>query len=230
MADETKKKKGGCLKTVIIVVVVLAVLGALFGGGDDKEPTNTADTTQSQTTQSETQPEENGSVAVREDADQPESDWIGAGTYKVGSDIPAGEYYIRVTGLSCYYQVAADSSGTLDSIITNGNISSNAYQTVVDGQYLQVSDGEFTLASNMQGMTKLERYPDGMYKVGVDIDAGEYKITAGTSGCYFAVLSSSNGTLDDIISNQNLDAGVGDYITVTDGQYLEIRGGTAELA
>lgn len=66
---------------------------------------------------------------------------------------------------------------------------------------------------------------EGMYKVGKDIDAGEYKITSTDANCYYAALKGCRGILDDIISNDNIALGETAYITVSDGQYLEVKGG-----
>jgi uncharacterized membrane-anchored protein YhcB (DUF1043 family) len=57
---------------------------------------------------------------------------------------------------------------------------------------------------------------DGMYKVGSEMKPGTYK-TAGATGCYYAVLNSTNTY--DIAENNNID-GPG-FVTVRDGQYFE---------
>lgn len=65
---------------------------------------------------------------------------IKEGTYKVGKDIPAGEYIVTPEeGRTCYYEVSADSSG--DSIITNENVAGQDYITVEDGQYFKIKRG-----------------------------------------------------------------------------------------
>ena len=65
-------------------------------------------------------------------------------------------------------------------------------------------------------------YQDGMYKVGTDIPAGEYKVMLTSSIGYIEVTSGSRGVFDEIVTN---DAPTGDtYITVTEGQYLKLQG------
>jgi hypothetical protein len=57
---------------------------------------------------------------------------------------------------------------------------------------------------------------DGIYKVGSDLQPGTYK-TAGASGCYYAILNSTDTS--DIADNNNIDGPA--FVTVRSGQYLE---------
>ena len=67
---------------------------------------------------------------------------LGDGEYKVGDDLPAGEYYVKCDGNNLYIEVASDSSGDLDSIIYNLNTKGGVYITVEDGEYLEISGGD----------------------------------------------------------------------------------------
>ena len=63
------------------------------------------------------------------------------------------------------------------------------------------------------------QYSAGMYKVGYDIEPGEYIILANSSiSAYFCLSNDSNGS--DIIANDNFD--YNSIITVRSGEYLEI--------
>ena len=155
-----------------------------------------------------------------------------SGMYKVGSDLEAGEYFVYSTQLfSAYLAVATDSSGSLNSIVTNDNIDTFTFVTVSDGQYLTVTRGEFVKATDAEvpGMDENGNYGEGMYRVGIDIPAGEYKITpSGEFSTYIEVSKNSKGDLDDIITNENTSDPM--YITVKDGQYLTVIRGTFTLA
>jgi hypothetical protein len=60
---------------------------------------------------------------------------------------------------------------------------------------------------------------DGMYRVGVDMKTGTYK-SNGSSGCYYAVLNSSD--TEDIATNNITDGPA--FVTVVPGRYFETRG------
>ncbi len=56
----------------------------------------------------------------------------------------------------------------------------------------------------------LTAFADGTYRVGPDIQPGTYETTAPVSGgvCSWARLSGFGGTVDDIIGNDDVDAGL----------------------
>lgn len=158
------------------------------------------------------------SLNQAEEPKETESAGYSGGMYKIGADMPAGEYLITSAG--GYLEVSSDSSGSLDSIITNDNYTNRTYITVQEGQYLKF-DGTAIPVADAAGYTASGgTYPEGMYLVGKDIPAGEYKISSSGRG-YYEVSANSSGTLDAIITNENFDSDV--YLTVSDGQYLKLN-------
>lgn len=159
-------------------------------------------------------------------ASAPKINWKKAGMYKVGSDLPSGEYLIQPQGDAAYYAVSTDSSGSLNSIITNDLLGGcSVYVTVRDGQYLTVQFAKFTEADKYEAKPA-NPIKQGMYRVGRDISAGEYKVTSSGMASYCAVQKDSYNTLGSIISNDALFEGA-KYVTVRDGQYLLIKDCTA---
>ena len=193
-------------------VIIGIIIIALISGGSD----NTPNDNQSNTDSSSESSSNNSSSKT----------WNKSGTYKVGVDIEAGEYFVECTSYNCYIQLSSNSTGTLDSIIANDNISTHTYITVREGEYLTVNGGKFAPASKVSAVAPISNgvYGEGMYKIGKDIPAGEYKIVA-TNFCYIEVSSNSNHTLNSIITNDNIEVGTTTYITVSDGQYLKVKGG-----
>lgn len=65
----------------------------------------------------------------------PETPSYGEGTYKVGADLPAGEYKLTSVSDDAYWEVKNSSDADAD-IVGNDIFSGSAYVTVYDGQYL----------------------------------------------------------------------------------------------
>lgn len=60
--------------------------------------------------------------------------------FKVGYHIPAGEYKLQCNSdYGAYYAVLTNPNGGIDGIISNDNFDGQAYITVKDNQYLQLS-------------------------------------------------------------------------------------------
>ena len=207
-------------------IIVLTLIGLLTPKDPDKD---TATPAPSETTIEQL---DNISIESEKSEDKPQEDaseesddddiWIKAGMYKVGEEIPAGEYYIETTKGSSYFERTSDSTGSFESIIENDNISTFSFVTLEDGEYFDINNAKFTLSSNIDPITSKG---EGMYRVGIDLPAGEYKIKALDDDImgYCAVLSSSHGGgFANIISNDNFEGEK--YITVADGQYLQLRG------
>lgn len=140
-----------------------------------------------------------------------------AGIYKVGTDLAAGEYRLVANGGNGYVEVATDSTGTLESIVTNSNFSTNAIVTIRKGQYFKF---ERALAYPINKSPTVDVYKEGTFKVGKDLPAGEYKIASTEDSGYVQVSRDSLNTFDSIVSNDNFEGN--SYITVTNGQYLTL--------
>lgn len=217
-----KHKKHKVLGIALVILGIYLIAVALGATEEPQQPDGTAQIPDSPSQDisvdvSESSPSEDISPVEEEEE---ESVWHKAGMYKVGSDIPAGEYLIQASG-SCYMQVSTDSSGSLNSIATNDNFSDWRYITLLDEQYLTVRNGSFASIDDIDPITSSTgSYAAGMYKVGRDLEAGEYKIEA-IGNCYLEVTEDSTGSLYSIVNNDNIKTGENRYVTVLDGQYIE---------
>jgi len=148
----------------------------------------------------------------------------GEGVYKIGEDLPAGEYVILATSnKSCYYAIYSNSSRSTQSLISNQYFGYNAIVIVSDGQYLEVNRGRIYRIDGVE----LDTSGSGIFKVGYHIPAGEYKIVQTDSdSAYVEVSTNPSGSYTSIVTNDNFE-GI-KYITVTDGQYLTINRGKIE--
>lgn len=199
---------------LIVIIVIFGAIGS--SGGNDNSTTNSTEVSVPAQTNSESAP-----APVPKEKDI----WTKAGMYKVGNDITAGEYLIVSDSfIPAYYQVSKDSTGTLDSIISNDNFTGSRYITLADGQYLELRSAKFVSIDKAPIQEPKDgAYQPGMYKVGRDIAAGEYKaIPDANSMAYLEVSKDSKGAMTSIISNDNFDAEK--YVTIKDGQYIKING------
>ena len=148
----------------------------------------------------------------------------GSGQYKVGKDIPAGEYYVKCSSYNLYVEVSSDSSGTLESIVYNLNTPGGAYITVNDGEYLKIEGGNlYELSKAPSRGAENGYYKDGMYKVGTDIPAGEHQVESTKGMAYYEISTDSRHQIENIVTNNNFEGS--NYITLEDGQYVTLSNG-----
>lgn len=142
----------------------------------------------------------------------------GPGQYKVGTDLPSGEYYVLALydGIHGYFSVTSDAND--DNIILNDIFDVNSIVSVNDGEYLSLDDATAIPSSLFEaGYTiNYQDFTSGTLKVGHDIQPGEYKLTAsGDSSAYWSIYSNAR---HDIVSNDYFDGS--SYVTLSDGQYF----------
>lgn len=147
----------------------------------------------------------------------------GPGMYKVGTDLPEGEYLFIATGsLAAYVCLSSDSNQ--DDIIENENFTYSFFLTVSDGQYLDATRCSFLIADKYTvNINEDGTFSDGMYRVGIDIPSGEYALASSEHG-YYCIYNNSVAPFD-IVDNDNFENN--SYVTVSDGQYLLITRCTA---
>ncbi|WP_283608608.1 hypothetical protein [Faecalispora anaeroviscerum] len=164
-----------------------------------------------------------GGIAGRSVAVIPADASYASGMYKVGTDIPAGEYIlVQSDPMMAYFQVSSSSDGTFESVISNDNFDGRSIITVSDGQYLNVSRAKIYSIDKAPALDKSLGYlTDGMYRVGIDIPAGEYKIRPNDSiDGYYELTEDSSHLFSSMIGNGIISNE--QYLTIDDGQYLKI--------
>lgn len=216
-----QKKKRGCLISAIVVVgviILIIIIAAISGGDKGSNTSNNENTPISDSTKA-------SDSNINDTNSTPSTTTYKAGTYKVGTDIPSGEYLATAKG-SGYYQITSDSTGKIDSIKSNDNFYGTRYITLDDGEYLKLDRATMIPVAEISPQEPKDgKYPEGMYKVGYDIAAGEYKISAKPGQMAYVEVCTNSGSdhFSNIVSNDNFE---GDsYITVSNGQYLKIDRG-----
>ncbi len=227
---QSRKQKSAGLA---IIGVILFALGIYTLSNSHKNANQDVSSNKSNVTQvstSNTSTNSNKDTAASNETKKLEEDFMKEGMYKVGTDIQAGEYIVIANSDSQgYMQISKDSTGSTDSIIGNEIISGRTYVAVNDGEYLTVKNAKiYTLDKAPKVDTSSGTLSDGMYKVGVDIRAGEYKANASNDeDAYVEVTSNSRHNSDGIVSN---DIFKGEkYVTIENGQYIKLQKATLTL-
>ncbi|WP_249872383.1 hypothetical protein [Oceanobacillus saliphilus] len=246
-----KAKKPFYKKWWVWGIVLLIVIIGISTGDNEESDTTVAGTSDEQEMETETVVDEQGNTAEEvdgsaadetdelEESTEPvveeetnDGATIESGTYIVGEEIPAGEYLVFSNGMA-YIESSSDSTGSLESIIFNDNLMGDAhsYVTVKDGEYFKLQGGYMYPVNEAPSVIPEDGvYEDGMYKVGQDIPAGEYKVllnhNAAAGMGYLEVSSDSSHQLGSIVTNELAQADM--YITVSEGQYLKLQDLTIE--
>lgn len=238
--SEPKKKKKGNKFWLAIGLIIGFILGVLFWFvlaliiPDDKMPSagNTGITvvggTDSQGTESDSSKKTDVSGATLAFKYIDVSlipNGLEAGTYKVGKDIDPGEYIAY--GLNSVAQIKQFNS--LDEQEDTEEIDGLFLDiTLEENQYIEVVSG-IVLPKNTFDMNNPAQY--GIYKVGQDVEAGEYKV-ASISDEYESSYESVSGSLgacevaDEALGGnvlKTVDLYDGQkYVTLEDGQYVRV--------
>ena len=219
--NQDEEPKGLSTKQIaligVVVVVQILFIVAIFFGDDEKEEV--------QPPPAQTQVK----IPVQTPAEIPQKTDSGnydVGQFKVGADIPAGEYLAIGEG---YVELSKDSSGNIMSIIFNDNFKGRHYIDAQDGEYIKLVGALklYPVADAPKLEISLDKIPEGHYKIGVDIPAGEYKVTTEGNG-YYAVKKSTRDKLF-FVTNAFMPESQSRYVTVSDGQYFQIKNSWAKL-
>ena len=162
-------------------------------------------------------------------SDAPVQDSYGEGTYEAGLDIPAGEYVLlpeTEEGGSYAVRSSADQE-TEENLIDYDVVSYRTYITIEEGQYLTIYSCEAVPSGQAPALDLSSGVlPNGTYKVGIDIPAGEYLLRcySYTGRGVYTVKSSSQITDKDsaVIASGTFDDET--VVTVKEGQYLSVGG------
>jgi hypothetical protein len=159
-----------------------------------------------------------GVILARAESPTPEATptTIAAGTYWVGTDIPAGLYRGRAAGNPGYWQISSDANGA--HVIVNANETGPFYVEVKKGQYLQLSGAELTPARSTNAMPTATTASDGTYLVGTDIPAGAYRGTTQGDWGSWRVSSDANGS--HVIAQNSVSGTFS--VQVKKGQFLAL--------
>lgn len=196
-----ERRKSRIHMTIFALFFALVVLGCSSAEPASSEPASSEEVV-------EVVSEEVSEEAVSENIR------IEDGTFIVGVDFPAGEYIILENGNGeAYYELS-----NTEKKLSYGSFSNNAILTVEDGQSFML---ENAYAVSVEEET-VDTTEAGTLKVGLHIEAGEYKLVPdadATDGFgLYSIESSSNPLTKEFIDSNLFQEPVN--ITVNDGEYL----------
>lgn len=140
-----------------------------------------------------------------------------ADVYKIGSDMPAGEYKLFALEKYASYDLTGDARG--EEYIAYNSIETFAYVEVEEGQFLEISDAFAVPVEEVEPAEAEDgKFGPGVYRIGIDIEPGEYKVTS--IGDYASYDISTDANLRDYVDYGSIEKS--NYVEVRDGEYLEL--------
>lgn len=170
----------------------------------------------------ESQKSEKAEVADFVESDGPDTIVIDGFTYyKIGKEYKPGEYVMVANeGDSAAYSVIMDDEE--HTLILSDSTEGYAVFDTLEGQYIKFDRGQIYPIDEAPEIKKTVdgAYPEGTYKAGVQIPAGEYVAKGDYPSLSTYVGLSYNDTSVGFCSNARSA-----IITVNDGQYIEAKWG-----
>lgn len=220
-------------KVALGAVVGIVVIGAVSANaGNDSSDSTSSDKGSSASGQAKSGGSSGSSKkGSAEAAEEKKVAFEGDGDFQVGSDIKPGTY--RTTGNEdgmCYWERAKDSSGEMDSLLANDNVTGTSYVTVKASDKLfkssDCNDWE-AVDTKAKGSPAAKMSGDGgMFRVGADIAPGTYKSTGNEDDmCYWERTKDAEHGLESIIANDNVTGSAVVTISASD-TYFKTSGCT----
>lgn len=152
------------------------------------------------------------------------------GIYKVGRDIPAGEYIARKSssapskaGFTFRKSTDYFSGESLDM----RHVDTPIYITLEAGEYVEIVYGSLEKASGtpIASANKDGSYSSGMYKVGIDLPAGRYMLIPNSATTYrmYNIYSDSLYNSSSLIKSETSLSNTVE-LRLKNGQYIEFIG------
>lgn len=140
-----------------------------------------------------------------------------SGQYKIGIDIPAGEYVLfpGQSGRTGYYFETRDANG--NDYAGSGSFDHNEIVTIREGNYFRL---DHAYAVPIEENPTVDVTVGGTFKVGLHIPAGEYKLSQEKSDrtAYYFIYTDS--TKENYAGSGSFEGN--SYVSVSDGQILRL--------
>lgn len=157
---------------------------------------------------------------------EPENGWYSAGMYRIGTDIPAGEYFIRTDeNYSAFVDTYSSSRNMSNNQLDSGYFDNFGFFLAEEGTYLD-ADEPFTPAKNaVIPAPENGVYSAGMYRIGADLPAGTYTLSPNEDyDLHYETRSDAGMDYDSILEQDWSEEPV--TVTLEEGQYFSLSYGT----
>lgn len=144
--------------------------------------------------------------------------------YKIGTDMPAGEYKVFSVEDHASYTLTNDARG--EDYVAYMSFDTFSYVSVEDDQFLELKNS-FAIPVEDADPVVIENdiIDPGVYRIGIDIDPGEYKVTATDEHASYTITGDAN--MNDYIDYSSIEKS--NYIEVLEGEYLELKNAEINL-
>ena len=143
----------------------------------------------------------------------------GPGVYKIGSDMPAGTYFLTITNPERIGYVSVSLDSNSDDIIYNEVFDQNVIAEFKENEYVNLSHCSASLYTRKESVDLTATNFEA--EIGVHLPAGEYELKVSDSdGIGYYVIYSDN-RFSEIISNDVFENNC--YVTVSDGQFFLVK-------
>lgn len=213
----------------LLSILLCFILGVAMIGCSSNNNTNNTTTVESSSQQDlqqeSSEPEQQSDISFT----------LSDGTFKVGEDLDPGTY-VLVTQEGEYmgsFDITTDTTGDIEAMVDSNAFENFTYIKVKKGQYLQLKDCDLYIVEEIEDealdFSDFDELTNGMFRVGKDIEPGEYKLEAIDSDLdgWFSLYNNLAGGYKNGPDLQDADYFSGSkLITLRDGQYLKLDSNT----
>ncbi len=153
---------------------------------------------------------------------EPEKTVLDAGKYEVGKDIKADEYLLVASGDAEIKLLRGEDSGNPDNVITSVSFKNSIYVNIIGCSFIELKNCKIYDLSSVPTRIDGGAYKNGMFKVGKDLEAGNYsvnKVVSSQAGTY-KVLSKPYSTEGTVSVQTSGTVTKETTISLNAGQYI----------
>lgn len=224
-----KLAPNGCLTIIagfFILIIVMAIIGSLGDNASDTKPSTPSNTTTSDNASTSSNTESTNvnspAQATRDNSSAKETN-LGAGSFIVGTDIPAGRYVCTAKGMGNFI-IQEEEMPVVNEILGGDDYGVKSVTIdLISNQTINISGISNVNFKPAETVLKTE-LTTGDWVVGIDIEPGRYTCEPLNGTGNFFIYDSGFPVVNEILSTQ-ADLGVPSVTAnLKDGNIIKISG------